>query len=306
LINFDLNIDEVISFEMKKIYNKLYNLIPYKQRIFSVLKTVWQPGESIYRHLHFHGLLTVPVQDSSSFKMMHYGYQIENEIFWAGITNGWEKESLKLWIELCKDSKVILDIGANTGVYSLVAKAVNSEAEIYAFEPVNRVFSKLKQNIDLNNYNINAYEIAISDKDGKAIIYDTSTEHIYSVTVNKNLASVNTVVTETEIKTITLNTFIKQNNIESVDLIKIDVETHEPEVLDGFSDYLGKFRPTLLIEILNSEVGERVGRILNNLDYLYFNIDERGSVRRVEKITKSDYYNYLVCNFTIAKKIGLI
>jgi len=35
-----------------------------------------------------------------------------------------KKVSIGLWQKLCCDAKVILDIGANSGLYSLVAKAV--------------------------------------------------------------------------------------------------------------------------------------------------------------------------------------
>ena len=88
--------------------------------------------------------------------------------------------------------------------------------------------------------------------------------------------------------------------------MKIDVETHEPEVLDGFRSYLNQYRPTMLIEILNDEVGRKVSSAVQGLDYLYFNINEKGGIRQVDKITKSDYYNYLLCNSKTALKLGLI
>ena len=291
---------------MKTLFKTVYNIIPFKREFYSVLKTIWKPKQSIYRHFHFIGAFKVFVGETKKFKIKHYGYEIENEIFWAGLINGWEKESIKLWIKLCEKSEIVFDIGANTGVYSLIAKTVNPDAKVFAFEPVSRVFAKLKENIMLNNFDIIPIEKAVSNSDGTAIIYDTSSEHTYSVTVNKNLSSPETKVIETKIVTVTLNTFIRQNHIKKVDLIKIDVETHEPEVLEGFSNYLIKFKPTLLIEILNNEVGEKVNNIIQGLGYLYFNIDERGGIRQVDKITKSDYYNYLLCNSDIATKIGLI
>ncbi len=210
-----------------------------------------------------------------------------------------------MWISLCGQSQNIIDIGANTGVYSLIAKSVNSDAHVYAFEPVKRVYQKLMENCALNNYDIALYEKAISNSDGTAVIFDTDTEHVYSVTVNKNLSAASTKVKETTIHTITLDSFIRTNKITKIDLIKIDVETHEPEVLEGFSNYLKIFRPTLLIEILTDEVGQRVQELVNGLGYLYFNIDERGSVRRVEKIGASDYYNFLLCNEVTARELKL-
>jgi hypothetical protein len=53
-------------------------------------------------------------------------------------------------------------------------------------------------------------------------------------------------------------------------------------------------------------VGEKVNKIIDGLDYLYFNIDERGGISRVNNIKKSDYYNYLLCNPIVAAELGLI
>lgn len=289
---------------MKIFLKSLYNLIPYKRELYIILKKIWNPGESIYQHLHFKGNFKVSVEDKS-FKIMHYGYQIENDIFWAGVAGNWEKDSINLWIELCKFSNVIFDLGANTGIYSLIAKTVNPTAEIYAFEPVKRIFKKLQHNISINNFNITAIEKAVSNYDGTAIIYDIPDEHVYAVTVNKNMHSAGTKTVDTVIETVTLNTFIRDNNIKNIDLIKIDVETHEPEVLEGFSDYLKKYEPTILIEILNDEIGMNVEKQLTGLNYLYFNINEKGGIRQVSSITKSDYFNYLICKPEIATRIKL-
>lgn len=291
---------------MKTLLKAVYKRVPFKKELYSTLKAVWKPKEQIYRHLHFVGAFHVKVSASKSFRIKHYGYQVENEIFWAGLTNGWEKESIKLWIKLCEKSQTIFDIGANTGVYSLIAKAVNPNAKVYAFEPVARVFKKLEENIALNAFDIIPIERAVSDADGTAVIYDTPSEHTYSVTVNKNFLPPEIAAQEVEIKTQKLDTFVKQNNIEGIDLIKIDVESHEPEVLEGFLEHLFRFKPTLLIEILSDEVGQRVEAIVQKAGYLYFNIDENGGVRQVDTIGKSDYFNYLLCRADVAKELALI
>lgn len=291
---------------MKNILKYVYNLIPFKKQFFLAIKYLFKPSENLYKHLHFVGIIKVRVDKNRSFKINHYGYQIENEIFWSGLTNGWEKESIKLWIKLCEKSNIVLDIGANTGVYSLIAKVVNPDSKVFAFEPVNRVFKKLEENIALNSFDIIAIEKAASNSNGSAVIYDTDSEHTYSVTVNKNLSDISTKVIETKIETITLNSFVNKYNINRIDLIKIDVETHEPEVIEGFCDYLSIYKPTILIEILNDEVGKKVNNMINGLDYLFFNIDENNGIRQVDKITKSDYYNYLLCNKKVAINLGLI
>lgn len=291
---------------MKKLLKYIFNIIPFKRELFSLMKLIWIPKEKVFQHLYFKGIFKVKVDKQHSFRIKHYGYKIENEIFWQGLSAGFEKESIKLWIELCKNSKVILDIGANTGIYSLIAKSVNPTSKVYAFEPVKRVYQKFRENIDLNKFEVVSYEKAVSDLDGEAIIFDTDTEHVLSVTVNKNLRNPTTPVVETKISTITLNTFVKEHSLDKLDLIKIDVETHEPEVLNGFNEYLSKFKPILLIEILNDEIGQQVFEIVKDLGYLYFNIDENSGVRQVNKISKSDYYNYLLCDEKKAKELKLI
>lgn len=291
---------------MKKIIRKIYETIPYKREFFFLLKKVWRPQESIYKHLHFKGIITIPVEPKASFKIMHYGFQIENEIFWAGLTAGWEKNSIKLWIELSKNANVIFDVGANTGLYALISKSLTPKSKVYAFEPVKRVYDKLVENTFLNKYDVECFSYAASNQNGKAIIYDTLTEHVYSVTVNKNLSSDDVQTIKTEIETITLDTVIERYQINTIDLIKIDVETHEPEVLEGFKKYLPVFKPIILIEILTDEIGQKVESHVKELGYLYFNIDEKGCIRKVNNITKSDYYNYLLCNEKTAKELKLL
>ena len=293
---------------MKKLIKQFYNIIPLKKQLFTLVKTVYTPDENIYKHLHFHGVMDVKVNKTAKFKINHYGFQIENEIFWKGLENGWEKNSVSIWVKLAQNAVTIFDIGANTGIFALIAKAVNPTAEIYAFEPILRVQQKLHENILLNNYDIHSYPLAISNNTGKAYIYDNpSSEVVYSVTVNGYMNEADLIGTvKTEIDIISLDSFIEENEIKSIDLMKIDVETHEGEVMEGFMKYLPIFKPTFLIEILRNEVGERVQKCLTGLDYLFYNINENGEVVLVDKIMRRGHnYNYLLCAPEVAKKLGL-
>lgn len=291
---------------MKKSLKTIYKNLPFKKPVFTFLKKLWQPPDHVYRHLHFKGTFTVPLSQTEQFRIRHYGFEVENELFWKGIDGGWEKVSIGLWTQLCRKANIVVDIGANTGVYSLVAKAVNPCAKVYAFEPVQRVFEKLTENNRINNFDIVCLKKAVSNYTGKAIIFDTNEEHIYSVTVNRNIHDPSTSVNKSEIETITLEEFICQNKLARIDLIKIDVETHEPEVLEGFGDFLRKLQPTMFVEVLNDEVGNKVNELVKGLGYLYFNIDENKGVRQVSKIEKSDYFNFLICSKEVANDLKLI
>ncbi|HUX57245.1 MAG TPA: FkbM family methyltransferase, partial [Bacteroidales bacterium] len=137
------------------------------------------------------------------------------------------------------------------------------------------------------------------------IIYDSLKSNILSVTVNRNLYPDNNFY-PVEIETIQLDTFISNENLTRIDLIKIDVETHEIEVLEGFKNFLMKFQPTILIEVLTEEIAQRLNEIFQGKDYYYFNIDESKGLIRVDQIIKCDGFNFLLCKKGMALKSGLI
>jgi FkbM family methyltransferase len=289
----------------KEFLKWLYKNVPFKKSFFLLLKRIWLPPQQVYQHLYFNGTFTVKVSKAHSFKMTHFGQQIENELFWRGLEGGWEKKSIGLWATLCADANIIFDVGANTGLYSLVAKAVSPHSEVFAFEPVNRVVKRLRVNNALNGFNIQIEEMALSNYDGAGTIYDTEEDHILSVTVNKNLHSSGIKAFPVTISVGQLFTFAQRKKVEKIDLIKVDVETHEVEMLEGMRGLLATFKPVLLIEVLNDEVGARIQSLVENFGYSYFDIDEIDGPRQVVEIKKSSGYNYLLCLAQVARKLGL-
>ena len=267
----------------------LYLSLPLKN-VYKIIRRYGKLKKKGYWYLRFRGIFTVPIDASHSFKVKNYGFSIENSIFWAGLTGEWEASSIKLWIELVKDADVIFDVGANTGIYSLVAKALNPQSKVYAFEPVKRIFEKLQYNQSLNQYDTTCLEYAASNTNGTATIYDLPIDHVYSVTVNKNLNPAGTNVIPTTIKTIRLDTFIEQAKIEKLDLIKLDVETYEAEVIEGLGIYLEKFKPTILVEVLNDKMGSQLQELFDGKGYLYFNVNEETGEGKISEHIKRDIH----------------
>ncbi|MFM9008792.1 MAG: FkbM family methyltransferase, partial [Bacteroidota bacterium] len=230
----------------------------------------------------------VKIDSGRRFRMHHFGNQIENEVFWSGLSSSGERESMRLWIKLCEHAHTIVDVGANSGIYALVAKAIQPNARVLAFEPHPLFFHMLETNMKLNSVDITSVQKAVSDQDNTVIIEDYSgaQKHI-------------------SVACTTLDSVVKDYSLHHIDLIKIDVEQHEPQVLAGFKQYLAAFKPTLLIEILTESVAEQVYESVKGLGYLYYNIDETKGIRRTEKPEKSDYYNYLFCSEDTARVLGL-
>ena len=278
---------------MKKVFKYIYAALPFKKQLFSLIK-LFPPSQNIYKHLSFTGAFTVTVADKK-FRTMHYGYELENEIFWKGLAGGWESECITWWVKLCANADVILDIGASTGIYALIAKTVKSDATVFAFEPIPAVFNKLKQNIALNDFEIKSYQAALSDYDGTGTIAIPDTAMQYSVTINQPMITDGNNYQLVDVSTIRLATFIEQQKLTKVDLMKIDVETHEGEVLQGMGDYLARYKPVMLIEILNEEVGAKVEELTFPVGYRFYHIQADSSLVEVKKLTgHTRYYNYLL------------
>lgn len=297
---------------MKKTIKFIYNFIPLKKYIFLFLRSFYIPKQNLYQHLTFKGFFRVALENGD-FKIYNTGTLIENQLFWKGI-NGFEPNSLKIWIKLCRISDVIFDIGANTGVYSLIAKSENPTSTVYAFEPVERVFTILSKNFAINRFNVSHHMKAISDKDGQGMFYDNDEEHTLSVVLNVDRSD-EQYLHKVHVKTIKLDSFIEHHNIQNIDLLKIDVETHESEAFNGFKKYLKIYKPTIIVEIIREHVASSLSEQLSGLGYNYFYINEPfGGVdievdgdayQKVDSLVNCRYGNYLACSDKMALYLGL-
>ena len=297
---------------MPSILKKIYQVLPFKRPLFEAVRAVYVPPKFLYRHLFFEGKFKVRV-DGGFFYMNHYnthGFVIEDDLFWQGLGRGREGVSLQLWQKLCKEAQVIFDLGANTGLYSLVAKTVNPSSRVFGFEPIKRTFDRYKANCELNGFDVRCEWMAVSDQVGEAVIYDVPLANNFSATLNKTFSDTRHAVHadsrfQTRVKTETLANYIELHRLPRVDLMKVDVEMHEPEVLRGMGPYLKRYQPTLLIEIMTNEIGRGVEEVIRECGYRYFSINESGQVEPKRSIEAINESNYLICTPAVAGRLGL-
>ena len=137
----------------------------------------------------------------------------------------------------------ILDIGANIGFISTLFASYNPSSIVYSLEPGAENFNFLKQNIAVNELgNILPHNIALGNSNYFAEFEENSAwGHL-----GGNKKQSNPTVGLTRVKTV--DQFVLDEGIESVDLIKIDVEGFERQVLEGMTFTLNEFNPKVIIE----------------------------------------------------------
>lgn len=145
--------------------------------------------------------------------------------------------------ELLQGKDLFVDIGANCGLYSLIA--AKAGVSVLAVEPNRLNYLRLKQNIDHNGFvNIQPHSIALSDKPGRATLYGGGE----GASLLRNWGGMtNTYAQEVEVDTLD-NLLASRSGLVDI-LIKIDVEGHEPAVLSGARGLLALEKaPTWIIE----------------------------------------------------------
>ncbi|MCF8459647.1 MAG: FkbM family methyltransferase [Flavobacteriales bacterium] len=253
----------------------IYKVAPFQGTWAHLLRLLPINFDRFYQDLHFNGTSIVHSK-SGSFQINHRGSSIENQIFWKGLHHSFEEDTIWMWELLCKQSGVILDIGANTGVYSLIAKAENPKSRVIAFEPSRKMYPELLASVGLNNFDIECEKIALSNSSGNKIFFDSKTTNFpssgsLSAAKLKDETSNLEEIVEYSVQCSTLDRYLTEKNVKQVDLIKIDIELHEPEFFEGFKS-LQRFRPTIIVEILTEDIANRLKTIVDMTDYRLFRL----------------------------------
>lgn len=218
------------------------------------------------------------------FKMYNECDNPELNSFYYHSTKYQEENDLKLFTELAKHSRTVIDIGANTGIFSVLAGLANHTADIYAIEPYPPNYSRLNINLRLNSCsNVKTLQLAMGESSGtveftvpesNAITDVSSVNGEFSKSIYPEMKWKKEVVTLD-----TLDNIKSANKIEKIDLIKCDVETYEMSVFRGMDHILTVDRPVILFEcFLDPERQVFFNGILKKYDYYVYNILTEGIV----------------------------
>lgn len=165
----------------------------------------------------------------------------------------YESNELELIAVLSPKIKVMIDVGANTGIYSIFSLTVNPDLKVHAFEPHPTNYQRLIKNISLNRYtNIIAMPLAVSNYFGEIDFYIPEDEAISDVSSTSKAFSEGIYHTEFKkiiVSAVTLDEYVHKAGINRIDFLKIDVEGFELEALQGAMNTLKNNDLLVLCEI---------------------------------------------------------
>lgn len=157
-----------------------------------------------------------------------------------------ELDNLPLYLS---PGSVFVDVGANYGIYSLIAaRIVGDSGRVIAFEPAKENFEILNKNILLNCMNnINLFPLALSDREGLMKLY-------YHPDPSRNslIPEHSKLKNGEEVEVKQLDQVLQKIGVNVVDFIKIDVEGADLLVIKGAKETICKYRPVVQFEYIPS------------------------------------------------------
>ena len=183
---------------------------------------------------------------------------------------------------LSQTANTIFDVGANVGRTAKLYHDTFPQAKIYAFEPMDIHYFKLKK-VSSSRKNILPYKVGVSNINGQKIFYETALSDSSSLFkplhTGAQFDEFHELKKENKINLITIDTFANENNINKIDLLKIDIQGGELDALRGATSLLnGKKIKVIYTEIQFFQLYEKaplfhnIVMFLENFGYELHNI----------------------------------
>jgi FkbM family methyltransferase len=185
---------------------------------------------------------------------------------------GFEPATVRLFAKLATRSRVIVDVGANVGLYTLLAAAVAPEASILAVEPMPLAVLSLGKSVSLSHHRgIKVVAVALSDQER---LSDLSVSLVHTSESSLDPAWVLRDFTLC-VRCTTLDTLVAESNV-AVDLLKIDVEGCELQVLQGAETAVSRGRPVVILEVLPSARWDEIAAFFARHRYFMYAAEGEG------------------------------
>lgn len=167
--------------------------------------------------------------------------------------DAFEAPAPAVFLVLCEAlNGIVLDVGANTGIYSLYA-AGGACRSVVAFEPVPAIADMMQRNVALSKLQerVEIRRCAVGSQLGRAEIYLPPDDGGYietSASLAPNFKEV--LGSQLTVPVTTLDSWYRSAGRPRVSIVKIDVESREADVLAGAEELTHEQLPILLVEVL--------------------------------------------------------
>jgi FkbM family methyltransferase len=174
---------------------------------------------------------------------------------WLGT---YEKDKVAAFSGDIRRDSVVYDLGAHTGIYTLLAASRATGGHVYSFEPFVRNADILRRHIKLNALtNCTVIEAAVDSSSGSAQFVEGPTPEMGALSPGGTF----------RVNTVALDQLRKAGTLPRPDLIKMDIEGNELEALRGATRLLQADRPVVYVATHSSQLERECGEFLRKLGY---------------------------------------
>lgn len=183
-------------------------------------------------------------------------------VYWFGVC-GYEGVMSEVWQQLCADSRGVLEIGANVGLFSVIGGR-KASASYTAIEPLPEVAAVVRANLERNGLiSIQVIEGAAIAGDEERTVHISVPDEHHAAPVGAHLVDDVEVSNRSSLRTIAVRGLPICSLMTGKDLIKIDAEGIEAQLLTAAMSGITRDKPTLVVEVLPE--AEKLGLLLSSI-----------------------------------------
>jgi FkbM family methyltransferase len=164
----------------------------------------------------------------------------------------WFEDEIGFLRRLVQPGQVVIDIGANVGVYALsLARRVGPKGRVWAFEPATDTAALLAEGIAANGSTwVQLVRQAVSDHTGMAWLQKPGHPELHSLAPSvPEAGAINDQDRGEEVEVTTLDASLHRFGWQHVDILKIDAEGEEERILAGGVQLLRECSPLVMFEV---------------------------------------------------------
>lgn len=208
-------------------------------------------------------------------------------VLWRVKTLFTKEPSTIAWLNRIEHNSILLDVGANIGLYAIFAAKIRN-CRVIALEPESQNYALLNSNIHANNASeqITAYCVGLSDRNGHDKLYLSnfsigSSCHSLGEQVGFDLAPRKSPFVQGSFS-ISLDVAVQQGMLPVPDYIKIDVDGFEHKVIFGARETLSNSKVKSIIVELNPSIPQHLEAVefLRKLGFFYNEEQVKASARK--------------------------